>query len=363
MFKVCAIMSVYNEEDIVYETVTKLINGGVSVFVINNGSTDQTIEKIKCLVGKGVIDILNFETKEDGKRVFKLSSILEQVELIAKKLQYDWFLHVDADEIRYSPWLNYSLNEGIERVDFEGFNLINFKLYNFRTTTDYEFSQDYENSMQFFTESDKHSNIQIKGWKKNNEVSLSKYGGHIVQRDNPQLYPLQFIHKHYPIRGINHGFKKLNFERLGSYSQEEIKRGWHKHYEEIDFNTLKGIVWEYSQLQKFSIEKELLKIHAENNKKMLPLIRLQNYEEAEELDILILKMIKKSFYLSNEEAADRLKIAKFMMNQALCGDGKKIISSRADEKIFDQIFDVYAVKNYLNAQPIHERLINQIKFN
>jgi hypothetical protein len=363
MFKVCAIMSVYNEEDIIYEAVTKLINGGVDVYVINNGSTDQTIEKIKYLVGKGVIDIFNFETKEDGKRVFKLSSILEQVELIAKKLQYDWFLHVDADEIRYSPWLNYSLNEGIERVDFEGFNLINFKLYNFRTTIDYEFSHDYENSMQFFTESDKHSNIQIKGWRKNNEVSLSKYGGHIVQCDNPQLYPLQFIHKHYPIRGINHGHKKLKCERLGNYSQEEVNRGWHKHYEDVDFNTLKGIVWEYSQLQKFSIEKELLKIHSENNKKMLPLIRLRNYETAEELDVVILKMIKKSYYLSDEEAVDRLKIAKIMINQALYGDRKKIISSRADEKIFNQIFDVYAVKNYLNSQPIHERLINQIKFN
>jgi hypothetical protein len=33
------------------------------------------------------------------------------------------------------------------------------------------------------------------------------------------------------------------------------------------------------------------------------------------------------------------------------------------KKIFDKIFDIYAVKNYLNAQPIHERLINQTKFN
>lgn len=96
---------------------------------------------------------------------------------------------------------------------------------------------------------------------------------------------------------------------------------------------------------------------------MLPLIRLQNYGTVEELDVLISKMIQESFNLSNEEAGDRLKIAKIMMNQALLGDSKKIISSKADAKIFDKIFDIYAVKNYLNAQPIHERLINQTKFN
>ena len=67
MIKSCALMTVYNEEDVIVESVTKLIDQGIDVFIFNNMSTDSTIDKISHLVGKGIVDIQDVKFLEDGK--------------------------------------------------------------------------------------------------------------------------------------------------------------------------------------------------------------------------------------------------------------------------------------------------------
>jgi glycosyltransferase involved in cell wall biosynthesis len=120
-------MSVFNEEDIIEEAVQKMIQNGVDVFVLDNGCTDGSIAKIQKFVGKGVVDIFHYVTIEDGRKVFKLADILDQFQKLSSKLNYDWYLISDADEIKLSPWRDCNLSEGIDKVDKLGYNLINFK--------------------------------------------------------------------------------------------------------------------------------------------------------------------------------------------------------------------------------------------
>ena len=42
--RVCAIMSAYNEADVIHESIQKLIQQEVDVYLLDNGSTDETVE-------------------------------------------------------------------------------------------------------------------------------------------------------------------------------------------------------------------------------------------------------------------------------------------------------------------------------
>lgn len=227
-------MSVYNEEDIINEVIDKLISNGVEIYILDNGCTDSTINRIQHLVGKGIIDIINYITIENGKRVFKLQNILNKFELLAQKINYDWYMISDADEIKYAPWKNLSLNEGIEKVDNMGFNLINFKLFNFIPAESPAKIGNVEQDLKYFTPPDTKSAIQLKCWKKSAHFDIKSYGGHIVQVNNPRVFPIKFINKHYPIRSKAHGVRKIISERISRYSPTEINQGWHSHYNDFE---------------------------------------------------------------------------------------------------------------------------------
>jgi len=256
MTKVCAFMSLFNEEDIIEETVAKMIANDVDIFVIDNGCTDGTISKIQKYLGRGVIDIVEFITEEDGRKVFRLQDILEQFEVAAKKLNYDWYLISDADEIKYSPWASYSLQEGIARVDRSGYSLINFKLFNFRPINEDSHQQSLEGDLTFYAEPDPASAIQMKCWKKSDAMDIKAFGGHIVSIENPMVFPVRFINKHYPIRSYKHGIKKIKDERIARYSPAELKKGWHSHYLSIDFNSPLPTPDEQNKLRLFDLHVE-----------------------------------------------------------------------------------------------------------
>ena len=256
-------MSVFNEEDIIEETVKKLVENGVDIYVLDNGCTDRTIEIINKYVGKGVVDILYFITEEDGKKVFSLRDILEQFELAARKMPYDWYLISDADEIKYGPWQSENVREAVDRVDFMGFNLINFKLYDFRPTIDEDVNESFEDGLVYYSLPEPSSAIQMKCWKRSNDFDIKSFGGHIISVPEPKLFPVKFINKHYPIRSGKHGYKKLKNERMSRYSRSELDRGWHTHYSNLNIESQESLVWDKNDLILFDIQKERLTLFEE----------------------------------------------------------------------------------------------------
>jgi len=263
MKKVCAFMSVFNEEDIIDETISSLIENGVDVYVIDNGCTDRTVEKLNKYVGRGIIDIQHFITVEDGVKVFSLIDILSQFENVARSLPHDWFLISDADEIKCSPWVDVCLREGIDKVDALEYNLINFKLFDFRPTYSSVADIGFEASMQYYSKPHQSSAMQMKCWKRSNNFDIKSFGGHVVSRPNPRLFPVKFINKHYPIRGKEHGYKKLKSERFDRYSKFELAKGWHTHYSDIDINDQNAMVWNEAGLSFFDLNSERASLFSE----------------------------------------------------------------------------------------------------
>lgn len=256
MTRACALMAVYNEADIVRESVTKLIEQGVDVYLVDNASTDGTAERVADLVGRGLVDIETARFYEDGREVYDWTALLKLKERLALRLGYDWYLHVDGDEIRHAPWPGVSLAEGIARVDAAGYQLINFRLYNFRLTADTVIDGDFERSMTLYSGVERFNQRQVKAWKAHPQADLASLGGHHVRYPGARVYPTRFIHKHYPVRSLEHGRRKILAERKARFSKAEKARGWHVQYDHLAEIDPKDVFWDPAQLTAFDFERE-----------------------------------------------------------------------------------------------------------
>jgi hypothetical protein len=352
MFKVCAIMAIYNEEDIVRETVVKLISTGIDVYIIDNGSTDDSIKKIQDLVGKGVIDIETYLSYENGREVYNWANLLKKKENISLKLDYDWYLHVDADEIRYSPWEELTLFEGIERVNHEGFNLINFKLFNFRITNDLKIEEDFESGMNLYSPNegvlDSH---QIKAWKKDHSVNIHKHGGHVIERNNPLLYPIKFIHKHYPIRSISQGVRKIQKERADRFCNDERLKGWHVQYDDVNLDSLSGIIWRKEELKQFDFIKEVNDIFRESLSLSNGINLMYQMSHINLFNDLLKKYLEVHAGMDLQEINKMIELAEkiyLLMGSVYL---PPIKMSNYEKEIITKILNLYASRDYLNSNP------------
>src|SRR5262249_22400450 len=136
-FSVVAIIAAYNEADIIGPVVSDLIDQDISVYFLDDGSTDGTVGAIEHYEGRGIIKIERLRAPGDGRSTeFAWEQILRRKAQLATELAADWFIHHDADEFRESPWEAVPLKEAIRRVDELGYNAIDFASLDFRPTHD-----------------------------------------------------------------------------------------------------------------------------------------------------------------------------------------------------------------------------------
>lgn len=235
-FRVIAIISAFNEEDVIFPVIGRLIENGVDVYLIDNRSTDATVSEASRWLGRGLLQIESFPPDGSGNAaVFDWEGILRRKEELAQSLKADWFIHHDADEIREGPWPGLTLKEAIRRVDTLGYNCIDFRVFNFAPIDDgfkkgddpYAYFASWEEAAHFDV-------LQLKAWKAGSmRVSLHREGGHDVRFEGRNVFPVKFILRHYPIRGQSHGRKKVFEERKKRFLTSEHDKGWHIQYDQI----------------------------------------------------------------------------------------------------------------------------------
>lgn len=252
----CAIMAVYTEADVVREAVEKMIAQGVDVFLVDNASTDGTAERVAELVGGGLAGIEQARFFENGREVSDWTALLKMKEQLSRRLGYDWYLHIDADQIRYAPWPRVSLREGLDRVDAAGCNLVNFKLFNFRLTAGIVLDGDFVRSMPLYSGTERFNQRQVKAWRAHPEVDIASLGGHHIRVPGARVFPTRFIHKHYPVRSLEHGRRKILAERKARFSTAEPQRGWHVQYDHLQDIDPKDVYWDEAQLTAFDFARE-----------------------------------------------------------------------------------------------------------
>jgi glycosyltransferase involved in cell wall biosynthesis len=233
-FKVAAIMTAYNEEDIVVPSLQRLIDQGILIYFIDNWSTDSTYDLAKPFEGKGIIGHERFPEQETKE--YNWGALLTRVEELAGQISADWFIHHDIDEVRLPPWPGINLKDGIYRVDRAGFNCIDHTVIEFHPVdNDFVPGSSFEKHFRHFEFSRQSGHfLQIKAWKNLGlSVSLAASGGHDAQFAGQRVYPYKFLLKHYPIRSQKHGERKVFYDRKLRWNARERAAGWHSHYDPI----------------------------------------------------------------------------------------------------------------------------------
>lgn len=255
-FTVVAIIAARNEADVLDQVIDDLIRQHVDVYLIDDGSTDDSAQVGEARLGRGVIGV----ERRPPSKVFEWTSLLRRKEELSATLDGHWFLHHDADEFRESPWAHLDLRAAIHQVDALGYNAIDFRVLNFRPTTAEPASGDIRVAMPYWEEAGQVDRLQVKCWKKTDAaVDLATSGGHDVAFAGRTVFPTRFLVRHYPIRSGEHGHRKIGAERQARYDPSELAKGWHVHYDKLPHEF--RFVWDPAQLQLFDsarVRRELL---------------------------------------------------------------------------------------------------------
>lgn len=222
--RVVALLATYNEERFITGCLEHLIGQGVEVYLIDNSSTDRTVEIAERYLGRGLIDIEPFPRTEG---VYKWRSILERKELLATTLEADWFMHADADEVRLPPRSARTLAQSFAEVEAQGFNAVNFLEFTFvptREAPDHDHPRFWQTMRWYYPFLPRYPH-RLNAWKPQPErVELAPSGGHRVRFPGLRMYPESFKMRHYLFLSVAHAVSKY-VER--SYDPAEVQGGWH----------------------------------------------------------------------------------------------------------------------------------------
>jgi len=225
--KIVGIVPVYNEEDIIEESLTYLISQGIEPVVLDNGSTDGTYEICKKFFDNDQIKLERFFSK---KIDWALS--LRKLYDLALMQSPDWMIKSDGDEFLESGVDNLSLKDAISEEASKGYNLIQFNGFNFFMTDDDNLSANsIRERMKYYSFSD---DYLYRAWRV--YPGIYPFDGHLPVFPYDQKYvlsPRKMVLRHYRFTTTLQAEKKMK-ERLSRINgTAEYRNGWHIHYDKI----------------------------------------------------------------------------------------------------------------------------------
>lgn len=244
-----AIMSCYNEADVLWEVIEHWIAEGCCLHILDNWSTDESWRLLIAAAQRfgDLVTIERFPAREPASGSWE--DILRRKEEIASAHRGRWIIHTDADEIRKSPFVPLNLGDSLAMVGSAGWNRVDFTVLNHRPVDDRPVSPGrLKACLPYFEYGTKPGHfVQKKAWLQGHcRVNLAGSGGHIAEFDGAQDCPYNFVLHHYPLRSAQHARRKINIERVGRWSADEVRRGWHGHYSDLVGSD--RIVWQLEQL-------------------------------------------------------------------------------------------------------------------
>jgi glycosyltransferase involved in cell wall biosynthesis len=220
-----AILAARNESLYLRRCLQSLIANGLEVYVIDNDSEDDTAAIAREFLGKGVIGI----EEHPYQGSFDFVRMLQHKSEICGRIDADWFMHCDADEIRQAPAPHSSLAEAISDVDKQGYNAVNFEEFVFLPTSEREHYEgtDYVAQMRQYYFFDPNPLRRVNLWKNGDyRVDIVSSAGHSAEFPGRRVSPVPFLLRHYIALSLDHLTAKYTRDRVYSTTNME-RRGWH----------------------------------------------------------------------------------------------------------------------------------------
>lgn len=222
--RVVALLAAFNEERFVAACVEHLASQGVETYLIDNDSTDATVEIAERYRSRGLVGVETFP--RDG--AYRWLRLLRRKAELAATLDADWFVHVDADEIRLPPSPGVTLAEAFAEVDRAGYNAVNFLELTFvptREHPDHDHPR-FRETMRWYYPYLPRFPDRLNAWKRQERpVELAPSGGHRVEFAGLRMYPESFPMRHYLYLSVPHAIRKY-VDR--TFDPLEVEAGLHR---------------------------------------------------------------------------------------------------------------------------------------
>jgi glycosyltransferase involved in cell wall biosynthesis len=270
--KIIAIITSYNEERYIRACLDHYLNHGISVYLLDNESTDCTVDIAKKYLNRNLIGIEIIPRK--GMK--QLRKMLMRKEELADELDADWLMHADIDEIRLPPSQQETLGEAFAKVDREGYNAINFMEYTFlpvQESPNHDHPGFQDTMYWYYPFAPRHPH-RLNAWKKQARhwsgikafgrelirnhrwripsVNLSASGGHLVSFPDMKPYPIDFKLKHYMVLSLDHAIRKYVKIVHDPKAAKAGMHGWRATATEHDF-----VLPSQAQMRLFTSDEEL----------------------------------------------------------------------------------------------------------
>jgi Glycosyl transferase family 2 len=222
--QIVAIVQTYNEQRFIGGCLDHLAEQGISAYLVDNESTDDTVAIAETRLGRNLIGIESLP--RDGN--YSQRNQLTRKEELAQSLDADWFIHVDADERRVATEPGRTLAEALAEVDEAGFNAVNFLEFTFiptREAPDHDHPE-YEQTMRHYYPFLPRFPHRLNAWKRQEgPVALTPSGGHVIRFPGLRMAPQSMYSRHYIFLNAAHAASKFG---PGRYAPEEVEQGWHE---------------------------------------------------------------------------------------------------------------------------------------
>lgn len=216
--KITAILCARDELPYLRHVLPYLAGEDIEVVLIDNGSTDGTLDAVRAGEFPNVVRVETFP----HLGTFDLSRQLEIKWQVAKSLTSEWVIHQDADEILHGPEGWGGLRKHIEQADAGGFTVLNFNEL-VMLPADPGRDDMLENNRNYYFFEPKPMRL-MRAWKRSANVTGGNSGGHRLQGD-VNVYPQRMILKHFIVRSQDHAYEKY-LDR--TFSTTDLDKGWHR---------------------------------------------------------------------------------------------------------------------------------------
>jgi len=234
--RVVALLAVRNEELYLERSFRHLVEQGLSIAVIDNESTDRTPEIIRSLGP----EVLVHHEVHPHPGYYDWQSILQRKEALARQIDADWFVHLDADEIPESPFPGLTLAGALRRIEEEGSTAANFNEFVFVPTSD-EHSwegRDYVAGMAWYYFFEPRPLRLVRAWKNTTSgAEIVESAGHDARFPGRVIAPEAFVLRHYLTLSRRHFVRKYGTR---VFAPHELAKGWH--YNRVGIAT-ESVAW------------------------------------------------------------------------------------------------------------------------
>jgi glycosyltransferase involved in cell wall biosynthesis len=217
-----ALLAVYNERRYLEACLRHLVAQGFEVLVIDNESDDGSFEIASAWQGRGVLGV----ERLPRRGVFRLRDQMLRKQELARELDADWILHVDADEFHFGR-PGRKLKETLAAIAGAGYDAVNFQEFTFlpsRESPDHD-HPDFVVTMRHFYPFRKRLPWGIRAFSRPGRgLDMAGTGGHRSSFPGMRLYPRSLPMRHYQFLSVPHALERYGGMR---YDPSELRSGLH----------------------------------------------------------------------------------------------------------------------------------------